>query len=73
MTKKVEYTILTAFVGLAWAVTTIALPDYPGTQQGLLGFAIYVLMKLGVEVIGKPVLKRLFPNKFMGTPYVTPE
>ena len=66
MSRKVEYTILTAFVGLAWAVTTIALPDFPGTQQGLLGFTIYVLMKLGVEVIGKPVLRALFPNKFKG-------
>lgn len=64
MTKRVEYSILAAFVGLLYAIIAIATPDAPITEQGLLTFLLYVLAKLGVEVIGKPVLLRLFPSKF---------
>ena len=64
MTKKIEYTILAAFVALAYAIVRAAFPDIPFTEQSLLGLLIYVLMKLGVEVIGKPTVTRLFPSKF---------
>jgi len=73
MTKKIEFTILAAFVGLLYVILKFALPDFPGTEQALLALFLYVLAKLGVEVVGKPVLKRLFPKQFMGTRYVTPE
>ena len=64
MTKRIEYSILAAFVALAYAVVKVALPDFPVTEQALLAGLIYVLMKLSVEVIGKPVVARLFPRAF---------
>ena len=64
MTKRVEYSILAAFVGLMYAIIAVATPDAPITEQGLLTFLLYVLAKLGVEVVGKPLLRRLFPSKF---------
>lgn len=71
MTKKLEYTILAAFVGLLYAIIAVATPDAPITEQGLLTFLLYVLAKLGVEVVGKPVLLRLFPRAFrrINTPF----
>ena len=66
MTKKIEFTILAAFVGLLYAILKFAFPDFPGTEQALMALFLYVLAKLGVEVIGKPALRALFPNKFKG-------
>ena len=64
MTKRIEYSILAAFVALLYAVIKIAFPDFPGTEQALVALFLYVLAKLGVEVVGKPALLRLFPSKF---------
>lgn len=64
MTKKVEYTILAALVALVIAIVKAALPDAPVTADALMALLLYVLAKLGVEVIGKPLLLRLFPSKF---------
>jgi len=65
MTKKIEYTILAAFVALLYAILKFAFPDFPGTEQALIALFLYVLAKLGVEVVGKPVLRRLFPRMFI--------
>lgn len=73
MTLKVEYTILLAIIGLIYAVVKAALPDAPINPDGLLLFALYVLAKLGVEVIGKPLLRRAFPRYFRAARYTPPE
>lgn len=52
---KIEYTILALFVGLMFAVVRQYLPDFPLADDVLLGLFVYVLGKLGVEVVGKPV------------------
>lgn len=64
MTKKVEYTILTAFVGLVVAIAKVWDATTPITESGLEILLIWSLAKLGVEVIGKPVIARLFPRAF---------
>jgi hypothetical protein len=73
MTVKVEYTILTAVLALAYLLIKKFAPDAPISPDVLLTFALYVLAKLGVEVIGKPALRKLFPNRFSGSHYVKPE
>lgn len=64
MTKRVEYSILAAVVALIFTVLKVAFPDFPGTEEALLALLLYVLAKLGVEVVGKPLLLRLFPRAF---------
>ena len=71
MTKKIEYTILAAFVGLIIAILKVAAPDAPVTADALMALLLYVLAKLSVEIVGKPVLLRLFPRAFrrINTPF----
>lgn len=64
MTKRVEYSILAALVGLIYEIIQAADATAPVTEQALLALLLYVLAKLGVEVVGKPVLLWLFPSKF---------
>ena len=66
MTKKIEYSILAAFVALMYAVAKVIFPDFPLTEQIIIGLFLYVLAQLGVEVIGKPAVRALFPNRFKG-------
>ena len=73
MSVKIEYTILAAFVGLVYLILTKFLPEFPISPEMLLTLFVYVLVKLGVEIIGKPALRALFPKRFMGTRHVTPE
>lgn len=64
MTLKVEYSLLALFMAFAYAVIVTLLPDFPIDEQTVLALLVYVLMRLGVEVIGKPAIRALFPNKF---------
>lgn len=73
MTMKVEYTILAALVGLIIAIVNVAFPDAPVTADALMALLLYVLAKLGVEVVGKPLLRRLFPKHFRAIRYTPPE
>ena len=56
---KVEYGILAAFLGAVYLVIVKFLPDFPISPELLLTLVIYVLLKLGVEIVGQPV-KKLF-------------
>ena len=51
----VEYTLLTLVLALVYGLITKFLPDFPLSQEVFYTFMIYVLAKLGVEVIGTPV------------------
>lgn len=62
---KIEYTILAAFIALAYAIIRQFFPDFPIDPETLLAFLVYVLLKLGVVIIGAPVrsfLTRKFPR-----------
>ena len=54
---KVEYSILAAFLGAAYLVIVKFLPDFPVSPEILLALIVYVLGKLGVEVVGQPLRK----------------
>jgi hypothetical protein len=53
---KIEYSILAALLALIYALIKNYLPDFPINPDMLMTLIIYVLLKLGVEVIGKPIL-----------------
>jgi hypothetical protein len=52
---KVEYSILSLALALAYALLKQALPDFPIDEQTVGAFLLYVLLKLGVEVVNPPV------------------
>jgi hypothetical protein len=52
---KIEYTLLSLFIALVYGIVKKFLPDFPISPDVLLTFLVYVLLKLGVEVIGNPV------------------
>ena len=51
---KVEYSILVLALALVYGLIKQFLPDFPLSEDVLLSFVVYVLLKLGVEVIGAP-------------------
>lgn len=59
---KVEYAIVTAVVGALYLVVKQWLPDFPVSDVVFQTVLLYLLAKLGVEVVGKPanVLRGLF-------------
>ena len=60
---KIEYSILVLALGLVYGLIVQYFPDFPVSQEVLLAFVVYVLLKLGVEVTAPPVrgfLKRRF-------------
>jgi hypothetical protein len=52
---KVEYSLLALFLALVYGLITQFFPDFPISAEVLLAFLVYVLLKLGVEVVGAPV------------------
>ena len=59
---KIEYGLLVLALALVYGIIKNFLPDFPVSEDVLLAFVVYVLLKLGVEVIGQPV--RNFFAKF---------
>jgi len=59
---KVEYVIVTAVVAAIYLIVKQFLPDFPVTDQVFLTVILYLLSKLGVEVVGKPAdaLRKFF-------------
>jgi len=60
---KIEYSILFLALSLVYGIIKQYFPDFPIDQPTLLVFIMYVLLKLGVEVVGAPIrgfLKRRF-------------
>lgn len=59
---KVEYSILVLALALVYGILVKFFPDFPLSQDTLLAFVVYVLLKLGVEVT-VPAIKARFLNK----------
>lgn len=55
---KIEYSILALALALVYGVIVQFFPDFPIDQGTLLAFVVYVLLKLGVDVIGAPAVRR---------------
>lgn len=51
---KTEYTIVVIAVSLVYAVTTKFFPDLPISPEVFQVVILYLLAKIGVEVVGKP-------------------
>ena len=60
---KIEYSLLSLALALVYGIIQKFFPDFPLSAEVLLSFLVYVLLKLGVEVIGAPVRKFLSRNK----------
>ena len=56
---KIKYSLLVLVLALIYGVIVEFFPDFPISQEVLLAFVAYVLVKLGIEVVEEPV-KRLF-------------
>ena len=54
---KIEYGILSLAIALVYGIIVKFFPDFPVSPEVLLAFLVYVLLKLGVEVVGAPVRK----------------
>jgi hypothetical protein len=52
---KLEYSLLVLALGLVYGVVKNYFPDFPLDENTVLTFALYVLLKLGVEVAGAPL------------------
>lgn len=59
---KIKYSLLALALGLVYAVILEFAPDFPLSPEVLLSLVVYVLLKLGVEIVDDSVLKR-FRNK----------
>ena len=53
---KLSLTLVALAVGLVYGLLVNFFPDFPITQEVLLGIVIYVLLKLGVEIV-EPVVR----------------
>lgn len=51
---KVEYSLLTVLVGAVYALLKHYLPDFPVSDDVFQLLIGYLLVKVGVEVVGKP-------------------
>jgi uncharacterized membrane protein YadS len=60
---NVEYSLLGLALALVYGIITKFFPDFPISPEILLTFVVYVLLKLGVNVIGAPVRKFLSRGK----------
>jgi len=56
---KVEYSILALAMALVYGILTKFFPDFPVNPDVLLTLLVYVLLKLGVEVVGAPAFRKL--------------
>jgi hypothetical protein len=68
---KLDYALLALLMGAVYGLIKLFLPDFPLSQDVFFVLIIYVLVKLGVEIIGQPIrrgLHKLFPRAFSLTP-----
>jgi hypothetical protein len=62
---KISYTLLTLALALVYGVVVNFFPDFPISQEVLLAFVVYVLIKLGVEITQPVVVSFLIRRGFM--------
>jgi hypothetical protein len=63
---KLSLTLLALAVGLVYGIILQFFPDFPVSQDVLFAFIVYVLLKLGVEVVEPIVRARLVRAGFLG-------
>jgi len=51
---KVDYTIVLLVVGLIYAIVKNFFPDFPVSEEVFQILLGYIIVKLGVEIVGKP-------------------
>lgn len=55
----IEYGILVLALALVYGIVKQWLPDFPIDEKMLLTLVVYVLLKLGVVVVGVPAFRKL--------------
>lgn len=56
---KIEYSLLSLAMALVYGIIVKFLPDFPVSPEILLALLVYVLLKLGIEVVGAPAVRKL--------------
>jgi hypothetical protein len=62
---KISYTLLMLALALVYGVIVSLFPDFPISQEVLLAFVVYVLLKLGVEITEPVVIDFLVRRGFL--------
>jgi hypothetical protein len=62
---KISFTLLALALALVYGVIVNFFPDFPISQDVLLSFVVYVLLKLGVEITQPVVVSFLIRRGFM--------
>jgi hypothetical protein len=62
---KISFTLLALALALVYGVIVNFFPDFPISQEVLLSFVVYVLLKLGVEITQPVVVSFLIRRGFM--------
>ena len=60
---KLEYSLLAVLMAAVYGLVTYFFPDFPLSQEVFYALIIYVLVKLGVEIVGQPI-RRAFARFF---------
>lgn len=60
---RIEYSLLVLALALVYGIIVQFFPDFPISQEVLLAFVVYVLLKLGVEVGGAPAVRGFLKNR----------
>lgn len=55
----IEYTIVAIAIGLVYAIIVKFLPDFPVSQEVFQVIILYLLAKIGIEVVGKPLAVKI--------------
>jgi hypothetical protein len=63
---KLSYTLVALTIALVYGIIVTVAPDFPISEEILLTFVIYVLIKLGVEVVEPAVRAFLVRRGFRG-------
>ncbi len=63
---KLSLTLLALAVGLVYGIIVNYFPDFPVSQDVLLGFVIYILAKLGIEIVEPLIRARLVAAGLLG-------
>jgi uncharacterized membrane protein YgaE (UPF0421/DUF939 family) len=62
---KISYTLLALALALVYGVIVSLFPDFPISQEVLLAFVVYVLLKLGVEITEPAVIDFLVRRGYL--------
>ncbi len=63
---KLEYTLISLFIAFVYGLIKQFFPDFPVPPEYLLLFVVYVLAKLGVEIVGQPIRNAFVKMGFRG-------